>query len=203
VDTLHINLYGGHGVGKSSTAAEVFAYLRGAGCNVAMTTDMTKRLYYTERLTQVHPFVVVSDHMRQQMELEGRVEVVLCDNPPLIDVMDMPSGMRAPAASLIQSMQQEWICLNIFLDRRHDYHGVVPGWGTACQANWRHERVREFTQRYVDPLIELDAKSAVAEIVMAVRARSVSLDFTDGALSIVGSRKPTPVRFVTRNTASA
>jgi predicted ATPase len=44
-----INLYGGPGTGKSTTAAALFALMKREGYNVELVTEFAKDLVWTER----------------------------------------------------------------------------------------------------------------------------------------------------------
>lgn len=169
METIHINLIGGNGVGKTTIAAEVFLTLQMEGYHCALIPDETKRLALSGHLASTNPFLVVAEQLRHQIQLNGKVAVTLCDHAPIISIMDMPPASQEEMVHVLQHITRDWIMLHVFVDWQHDYIGSVEGWGTSDQANWRHRRLKEFVQQHYDRLQVLHAQQVAAEIIAAVR----------------------------------
>lgn len=168
METIHINLIGGNGVGKTAIAAEVYLTLQAAGYSCALIPDETKRLALSGQLASTNPFLIFSDQLRHQIQLNGKVDVTICDSSPLIPIMDMPAVSHVEMVHVLKHITRDWIFLNIFVDREHSYEGIIEGWGTCDQANWRHRRLKEFVQRHFDNLKVMPTKQVTSEIVNAI-----------------------------------
>lgn len=170
METVHVNLYGGHGVGKSRIAAEVLDRLQVAGISAAAVSAARPRLS-SGRFAESRSLAALADRIRRQAALDGKVEVVLCSRAPLMDVLDLPGALRWPALSLHKEMTRPWRGLSVMVDKLHSYSGHIDGWGSAGQANWRHERIREIAVAHDKQLMTCRHDLAVDEIVAAILAR--------------------------------
>jgi hypothetical protein len=83
-----INLFGGPGCGKSTTAADVFARMKMEGFEVELILEYAKSRVYEEHSSvfadQAYLF---AKQLRQFHRLEGKVEWAVCDSPLLLSVM--------------------------------------------------------------------------------------------------------------------
>ena len=82
--TLVINLIGGPGSGKSTTAAGLFFLMKLAGLKVELVTEYAKELSYDENWSdlkrQLH---VLAEQERRQRRLVGKVDYIVTDSPLL------------------------------------------------------------------------------------------------------------------------
>lgn len=171
METVHVNLFGGYGVGKAEVAREVSARLRAAGLTVAEAPAPCSPETKQGKLAEFHLFSALAERIKRQADWLGKADVVLCDSAPLMDVLDLPGAMRWPAIKLCREMTRNWNCVNVLVDKLHCYSGHMAGWGTAGQANLRHERIREIASAHAERLIMLRHAEAVDGIVAAVLAR--------------------------------
>jgi len=83
--TIVVNLFGGPGSGKSTTAAAVFAELKLRGRNVELVTEYVKKWAWMGQ--QIGPFDQVylfGKQARAEAMLYGKVEVIVTDSPILL-----------------------------------------------------------------------------------------------------------------------
>jgi len=82
--TLVVNLYGGPGTGKSTTAAGVFCLLKQRGVNAELATEYAKDVVWEGRdyllSDQIYLF---AKQNRKLARLYGRVDVAVTDSPLL------------------------------------------------------------------------------------------------------------------------
>lgn len=83
---LVINLYGGPGTGKSTTAAHVFALLKQRDVNAELVREYAKDIVWegrTHLLSGVFPYqlVVFSKQNKRMFDLVGKVDVIVTDSP--------------------------------------------------------------------------------------------------------------------------
>lgn len=81
--TLHVILYGGPGVGKSTVAAGVFAKLKQTGVRVELITEYAKDLVWEGRLDQTWQPRIAMEQAWRMERLEGQVAVTISDGSPL------------------------------------------------------------------------------------------------------------------------
>jgi hypothetical protein len=95
--TLIVNLYGGPGTGKSTTAALLFALLKQAGYNAELVREYVKEWAWENR----HPgpfdqFYFFGKQSRKESLLYGKVDVIVTDSPVMLSAFyaDMYASHR-------------------------------------------------------------------------------------------------------------
>lgn len=83
--TTIINLYGGPGTGKSTSAAFLYWLLKTAGVNAELAREYVKKWAWEGRhLTPYDQPYIVGKQAREESMLYGRARVVLSDSPVLM-----------------------------------------------------------------------------------------------------------------------
>lgn len=59
--TTYVNIFGGPGVGKSTTAADLFVAMKKAGYNVELVTEVAKDFVWEDRSTTltIQPYITI------------------------------------------------------------------------------------------------------------------------------------------------
>ena len=84
-----INIFGGPGVGKSTTAAGLFYQMKSQGYNVEYVTEYAKQLTYDERynvLDSDQLYIFAKQH-RKIYRLLGKCEYIITDSPLILSIM--------------------------------------------------------------------------------------------------------------------
>lgn len=83
--TLVVNLYGGPGTGKSTTAAAVFAELKTAGVNTELVTEYAKDKVW-EQSTHIlgNQIYLLGKQFHRLWRLKDQVDVIVTDSPILL-----------------------------------------------------------------------------------------------------------------------
>lgn len=77
-----INLFGGPGTGKSTTAAALFALMKREGYNVELITEFAKDLVWTERTKELGDEIYIFGKMYHKLwRLRDKVDYVITDSP--------------------------------------------------------------------------------------------------------------------------
>lgn len=83
-----INLFGGPGAGKSTTAAWVFALLKCRGLRVELVTEYAKALAWANRGEELTDqfYIYAKQHHRQHV-LRGQIDFCVTDSPLLLPLL--------------------------------------------------------------------------------------------------------------------
>lgn len=117
---MRINLFGGPGAGKSTTAAWLFAELKMAGMSVEHVGEYVKTWAYADRKVQPYDQVYI---LGKQMQYEYRfivngVKNIVTDSPVLNSYFYAPFALREPILTIARQYERSHPSLNILLNRR-------------------------------------------------------------------------------------
>lgn len=125
-----INLYGGPGTGKSTTAAAVFANLKFHGVNCEYVQEYAKDKAWefgknhagVPKVFQAQEFIFGKQHFRLR-RVASEVDVVITDCPILLGLIYMPEDFPIPSLRpAIREAYEMYDNLNIFLVRNKPYN---------------------------------------------------------------------------------
>lgn len=123
--TLVVNLYGGPGTGKSTTAALVFGRLKQLGINAELVTEFAKDLAWEDRsVIKCRPFVFGEQLWRIE-RLLGHVDVVVTDSPLLMDLV-YSGHLGMHWVEVVAAEHRKLDTLDIFLPRDTSLHPYNP-----------------------------------------------------------------------------
>ena len=113
-----INLFGGPGIGKSSTAAGLFYLMKRAGINVELVTEVAKDKIWDgcEKLLENQLAVFAEQHHRL-WRLHDMVDFVITDSPILFSILYKPEGYPDCFDDLVHEMFNRFTNLNVLLTR--------------------------------------------------------------------------------------
>lgn len=115
--TKIINLYGGPGSGKSTTAAGVFYHLKQAGINSEYVQEFAKDLTWEERFTalQCQPYILGKQYYRLN-RLLGKVDIIVTDSPVLLSMYY--NNLALPELDVLAlALHNKFDNINYFLKR--------------------------------------------------------------------------------------
>ena len=135
-DTLHVNLWGDPGVGKSAVGAKLYGKLKEAGYESVLVQDYARELALQGRLAwtnasngevrEYDQFLISSEQYRRQCEMDGLVEVVITDSPLLQQIIFAPDNYSQELRHMLNELTAGWNNLDILLERdiRADYSSL-------------------------------------------------------------------------------
>lgn len=125
--TKYINLFGGPGVGKSTTAAAIFVEMKRRNMNVELVTEVAKDFVWEGRMQtlDIQPYVTIKQ-FRNLYRLKGKVDYVISDSPILLGCIYADKYAPTLPASYKQFIvdlhrQELDPSINIILRRVFDY----------------------------------------------------------------------------------
>lgn len=123
--TLYVNLYGGPGTGKSTTAALTFGKLKESGVNAEMVPEFAKDVVWEERkVIACQPYLFGKQLWRLQ-RLEGKVDVVVTDAPLLLSLI-YAAGMGPAWKQVVLEQYGLMDNYDVFLERDNINHPYNP-----------------------------------------------------------------------------
>lgn len=125
--TKYINLFGGPGVGKSTTAAAIFVEMKRRNMNVELVTEVAKDFVWEGRMKtlDIQPYVTIKQ-FRNLYRLKGKVDYVISDSPILLGCIyadKYAPTLPASYKQLIVDLHKQELdpSVNIVLERLFDY----------------------------------------------------------------------------------
>ncbi len=86
--TWVINFYGAPASGKTTCAAESFAYLKKKGFTVSLVQEYATELILEGRLEELsHQDLLFAEQLRRIRRAYGKVDFIVCDSPLLLNVV--------------------------------------------------------------------------------------------------------------------
>lgn len=121
MNTLVINLFSGPGVGKSTTAAMVFAKLKMNGIDCEMALEFAKEKVWEESFkTMDDQIYIFGKQLHKIWRLNNKVQVIICDSPlPNSIVYDKEDS--EPFHALVLEQFDKFNNRNFFIKRGTDY----------------------------------------------------------------------------------
>ena len=159
-----INLFAGPGVGKSTTAARVFAELKLHGINCEMALEFAKDKVWEESFrTMDDQIYIFGKQFHRIWRLKDKVDVIICDSPLPISIVYDKENSKA-FHELIMEQFNKFNNLNFYLKRSAVYQesGRVQ---TEEEAKKIDKVVEGVLIDYKIPFATLDIDNAAKNIV--------------------------------------
>ena len=116
-----INLFAGPGVGKSTTAARIFAELKLMGVNCEMALEFAKDKVWEESFrTMDDQIYIFGKQFHRIWRLKDKVDVIICDSPLPISIVYDKENSQA-FHQLIMEQFNKFDNLNFLLERGTEY----------------------------------------------------------------------------------
>lgn len=122
--TQIINLFGGPGTGKSTTAAHLFALLKQDGVNAELVTEYAKDKVWEESFKVLgNQIYIFGKQYHKMFRLLGKVDVIVTDSP-LLNSLYYSKGENQTFSHLILDRHCSMANLNFFLKRVKPYQAA-------------------------------------------------------------------------------
>ena len=116
-----VNLYGGPGCGKSTTATGVFSKLKLAGINAEYVSEFAKDLTWEKRQnTMENQLYIFAKQQHRLWRLKNSVDIIITDSPLLLSLVYGYSSKCFK--DLVLETNNQFDNINIFIDRVKMYN---------------------------------------------------------------------------------
>ena len=120
--TKVINLYGGPGAGKSTTAAHLFALLKLHGFNAEMAREYAKDVVWERNFDVLRDQIYIFGEQQHRIQrLIGKVEYIVCDSPILLSLY-YGRHLSEAFKTLVLETHSQTDSIDIFLTRTKPYN---------------------------------------------------------------------------------
>lgn len=165
-----INLFGGPGCGKSTTAAGLFQLMKSKGYDVELISEYAKDMVWERQ----HPdqftnqmYISAKQHNKQLNLVAHNVEYCITDSPVLMSAMYTPDGYYKNFLPLLLEVHHSYDNYNFFLKRDFDY--VEKGRNkTEKQANKISKRIRKFMNKHDIEYIKVKSSFDLPKEILAI-----------------------------------
>ena len=119
-----INLFGGPGSGKSSTAAGLFHEMKYAGYDVELVTEFAKDMVYQKRhsVFSEQDYIFAKQHHRQRRLVQYGVKYCITDSPLLLSHLYISKDYYPSFLDFTTDAFESFNNVNIFLRRVKKYN---------------------------------------------------------------------------------
>lgn len=166
---IHINLFGGPGVGKSTIAAEVFAELKKKHLNCELVTEYAKDLTWQEsfKVLKNQIYVWAKQHQRF-FRLIGKVDYVVTDSPPVLCILYDTFNNEMLHKLIVQEFNKN-VNLNFVIERDMSLPFAEAGrYQSYEQAQEIDRNILNVLKQYDLPYTTIRVENAKDAIVQAI-----------------------------------
>ena len=165
-----INLFGGPGSGKSTTAADLFALMKWNNYNVELVNEYAKELTWEKRNLILDDQLYVTAKQNSKLwRIKDQVDWAITDSPLILgQAYARPDYLPNHFCNLIHEVYNSYQNINILLVREKPYHEVGRN-QTKEEAINLDRRIKEILDVFQYPYIEVpgnqDARSIILEYI--------------------------------------
>lgn len=175
-----INLLGGPGSGKSTTAAGLFYEMKKRGINAELVTEYAKDLVYdgTLKVMLDRQEVIFAEQNQRLHRLRGKVDYAIVDSPLLLSVV-------FPRVTQKQKGTQPWPALNAFNQFVYEVINTYDNEFILLKRNHQYdERGREHTEEQSNE-IEREIASALIDLCISYHKIVVDENVVSNILTLL------------------
>jgi len=150
-----INVFGGPGIGKSTTAAHIFYELKKKNLEVDWIQESAKQWTYLERkpLGWSDQFHLFAKNLHEEEVALRKLQYVVCDAPMLMHCYYSKKANNPYLPHLIATTEQyekQFPSLNLFLTRGNWEYSNTGRFQTEIEAKKMDQEIKEFLEDKIE-----------------------------------------------------
>lgn len=162
--TIVINLIGGPGSGKSTAAAELFAFLKKAGRSCEVAWEFSKDKVFEESLKVLDDQIYIFGKMYHKIQrLMGKVEFIITDSPLPISLYYNKEESEYFDKFVVEQYNK-FDNLMYFIERNNSHYETVGRTQTFEESKKIDEKIIELLRKYHIPFKSVSQSRAVSSI---------------------------------------
>jgi len=118
---LNINIFGGPGIGKSTTAAKLFGKMKARDHKVEYIQEFAKELTFSKDYTRLSDqMLILGEQHHRMFRLNGQIDFLIHDSPFIMGVTYLSEDPHLPKeayTNLVVQMFNSYDNINVFLER--------------------------------------------------------------------------------------
>ena len=121
--TLVVNMFGGPGSGKSTTAAGLFSELKERGYNCEMVREYAKDIVWAETTKTLQDQIYIfAKQLHKMRVLVGKVDLIITDSPILLSLIYGKDKEPASFFDLVTDIHDTFNNMNIYVKRTKEFN---------------------------------------------------------------------------------
>ena len=166
-NTILINIYGGPGAGKSTTAAGVFYELKMIGYDCGLVTEMATELVYDEAFNVMNDQIYLfGEQWHRTFRMLGKVDFIVTDSPLLMNIV-YNRFKDEEFDKFIYSRIHKLKSLDFFINRS-DAFSEVGRIHNLEQSKELDKTIKNLAKKNDIALIEVEQENSVSKIVSVI-----------------------------------
>lgn len=163
-----INLFGGPGAGKSTTAAGVFWLLKNRGLRVELVTEYAKALAWAKRGEELTDqfYIYAKQHHRQHV-LKGQVDYIVTDSPLLLTLLYVGDLEPDSYCDYVVDNWHRYENINFIINRVKPYH-TEGRWQTLSEAEALDGRISHMLKDLDEPFFMVNGDENSAKNIITI-----------------------------------
>lgn len=123
-DLKVINIFGGPGTGKSTTAAYIFHELKCSGREIELVTEYAKDMVWEGRMNVLSDqlYMAAKQNRRLTRLVDKKVELAVTDSPLILGALYQPAGYFTNFEPFLVEVFNSYNNFNVFLQRSTVYN---------------------------------------------------------------------------------
>lgn len=173
IETKVINFIGGPGVGKSTTAANLFAFMKQRDINCELVAEYAKGVTWREApsILKDQLYVFAKQH-NAQFRLRGKVEYMITDSP-LILSLHYGLNDTEEFRNLVRVKWNEFNNINFYINRTKNYCTIGRNQNEKEANEIALDIMRILKEEKVDHTM-IDSNASVGEIYDVIMKKNLS-----------------------------
>ena len=178
-EMLNINLFGGPGTGKSTTAAGLFYLMKTNDYRIEYIQEYAKELTFGKDYTKLSDQLLILGEQHHRMyRLKDQLDYLVHDSPFVMGLVYLQDDVHLPKeqyTELITKMFKSYNNLNIFLERNVDDHSYQEyGRGQSLsEAEQKDKEIKDLLDEYKIPYVTVKmGDNAVQSIYNNIREQN-------------------------------